>query len=149
MNSDLKIPKWSGLSKKDLRKIDLGRRVKPISQSEAESGLVLRGPVVLSALPATPDAAKKRLPIIMTNVRLLNRGNRFFVEYTGSPFYITEFEIRPVIRPVANGLVVTTIDGTPAKLRRLLNGDLQLFRFAKGVSETEVSGFLEVFWSSE
>lgn len=143
---NVQIPKWSGLTKSDLTKIDLGARLKPITRSEGESGILLRGPVVLSATPRTPDLAKRRLPVIMTNVRLIKTNSRFFVEYTGSPYALTEFEIKPIIRPTTNGLLITTVDGTQAKLRKILRGDLQMFRFGPGSSQTEVQPFLELFW---
>lgn len=146
MKGNIQIPKWSGLVYSDIAKIDLGARVKPITRSEGESGLVMRGPVVLSAVQSTPDAAKRRLPIIMSNVRLIKTNNQFFIEYTGSPYVLTDFEIKPTIRPTNNGLLVTTVDGTVAKLRKILKGDLQMFRFGPGSSQTEIQPFLELFW---
>lgn len=146
MKSKIRVPKWSGLVEKDLIKLDLGAKVKPITRSEAESDLVLRGPIVISATPATPDTSKRLLPVIMTNVRLLKVNNQFFIEYTGSPYTLVDFEIRPTIRSVANGLLVTTADGTQVKLRKLLKGDLPMFRYGPGSSQTEIQPFLESFW---
>jgi hypothetical protein len=146
MAAKLKIPKWSGLIQTDLEKIDLGARIKPITRSEAESGLLLRGPVVLAAVPQTSDGAKRQLPIIMTNVRLLDENNRFMVEYTGSPYRITEFHISPRIRPTIGGLLLRLENGEQVKLRKLLRGDLDMFRLGNGSGETEIRPFLEGFW---
>jgi hypothetical protein len=133
MAGKLKIPKWSGLTQMDLERVDLGARIKPITRSEAESGLLLRGPVVLSAVPETSDGGKRQLPVIMTNVRLLEENNRFFIEYTGSPYRVTEFHIRPRIRPTVGGL---------------LRGDLEMFTIGNGSGETELRPFLEGFWDN-
>jgi hypothetical protein len=149
MAEKLKIPKWSGLIEADLKKIDLGRRFKPITRQDAESGLLLRGPVVLAAAPQTPEVSRRRLPIIMTNVRLISENNRFFVEYTGSPYRITEFPIQPRIRPTIGGIDIQTETGETVRLRKLLRGDLQMFRFGHGSEETEIEGFLEKFWDEQ
>ena len=146
MSTKLKIPRWSGLTEDLIRRVDLGSAVKPISRQEAESGLLIRGPVVLVAVPGTPEPAKRRLPVILTNIRLIEEGGVFKVEYTGTPYRITDFAIRPPLRPTTNGILVNTADGTPAKFRRLKAGDLQLFRYGNGTGETTVSAFLEEFW---
>lgn len=148
MATKLKIPKWSGLIQTDLEKVDLGARVRPITRPEAESGLLIRGPVFLSAIPQTSEEGKRRLPVVMTNVRLLEVDNRFMVEYTGSPFRITEFYIRPRIKPTIGGLLVQLENGEQVKLRKLLRGDLGIFTIGGGSSETEVGPFLEGFWES-
>jgi len=148
MAGKLKIPKWSGLTQMDLERVDLGARIKPITRSEAESGLLLRGPVVLSAVPETSDGGKRQLPVIMTNVRLLEENNRFFIEYTGSPYRVTEFHIKPRIRPTVGGLLVQMENGEQVKLRKLLRGDLEMFTLGNGSGETELRPFLEGFWDN-
>lgn len=146
MSTKLKIPRWSGLTEDMIKGIDLGASIKPISRQEAESGLLMRGPIVLTAIPSTPEPAKRRLPVIMTNIRLIEEGGLYQVEYTGTPYRITDFQVKPPLRPTMNGILVTLTDGTPAKMRRLKAGDLQLFRYGQGVGQTSVAAFLEEFW---
>lgn len=146
MSPKIQIPKWLSISDVDLRKIDLGIRIKPLTNSDLRSGVIMRGPIVLAAHPNTPDVRKSLLPRIMTNVRFINEGSSYMIEYTGSPYRITELDIKPRVIPMLNGIRIETTDGIPYMLRKLLRGDLQLFRFGPGSAEEEVMPFLRSFW---
>ena len=141
------IPKWLGMTQKELSKLDLGAEIKPLTRDEVEAGIVIRGPVIMMPTPSTPKQFAKLLPLACHDVRFAEEGKYMYMEYyLGTNERRIEKISKVTVADISNRLLIETANRGMIKFRAFKMGDKVLYTMGPNQNAKDVPSFIKSIW---
>ena len=141
------IPKWLGITQKELSKLDLGAEINPLTKYEVEAGIVIRGPVIMMPTPSTPKQFAKLLPLACHDVRFAEEGKYMYMEYyLGTNERRIERISKVAVNDVSNRLLIETATRGMIKFRAFKMGDKALYMMGPNQDAKDISSFIKSIW---
>lgn len=141
------IPKWLGITQKELSKLDLGAVIKPLTKEEVEAGIVIRGPVIMMPTPSTPKQFAKFLPLACHDVRFAEEGKDMYMEYyLGTNERRIEKISKVTVTDISNRLLIETANRGMIKFRAFKMGDKGLYMMGPNQDAEDISSFIKSIW---